>query len=57
MEVVIDYEYLSGAHGEDVIKELTVASEKVLETFRFLPPTPWTPMGLQIQSLIEMTEL
>jgi len=46
MEVVIDYEYLSGAHSEEVIKEVCVASENVLETFRFLPPTPWTPMDL-----------
>jgi len=38
MEVVIDYEYLSGAHGEDVIKELSVASKDVQETFCFLPP-------------------
>jgi hypothetical protein len=38
MEVVIDYEYLSGAHGEELIKEVSVASENVIETFRFLPP-------------------
>jgi hypothetical protein len=38
MEVVIDYEYLLGARGEKVIKEVSVASENVLETFRFLPP-------------------
>jgi hypothetical protein len=40
MEVVIYYEYLSGAHGEKVIKKVSVASENVLETVRFLPPTP-----------------
>jgi hypothetical protein len=38
MEVDINYEFLSGAHGEEVIKEVSVASENVLETFRFLPP-------------------
>ena len=38
MEVVIDYEYLSGAHCEEVMKVLSVASENVRETFRFLPP-------------------
>ena len=38
MEVVIDYEYLSGAHCEEVNKEISVASENALETFRFLPP-------------------
>jgi hypothetical protein len=41
MEVVIDYEYLSGKHVEEVIKGVSVASENVLKTFRFLPPTPW----------------
>jgi len=45
MEVVIDYEYLSGAHGEEVIKEVSVASENVLETFRFLPPYSMDPHG------------
>ena len=38
MEVVIDYEYLSGAHGEAVLKEVSVASENVIDSFRFLPP-------------------
>jgi hypothetical protein len=40
MEVVIDYEYLTGARGEEVPKEVSVASEKVIDSFRFLPPTP-----------------
>jgi hypothetical protein len=38
MEAVIDYEVLLGAHLEEVIKEISVASEDALETFRFLPP-------------------
>jgi hypothetical protein len=38
MEVVIDYEYVFGAHGEEAIKEVSVASENFLGTFRFLPP-------------------
>jgi hypothetical protein len=38
MEVVIIYEYLSGAHGEEVIEEVSVSSENVRETFLFLPP-------------------
>jgi len=37
MEVVINYKHLSGAHGEEVIKEDSVASENVFETFCFLP--------------------
>jgi len=38
MEAVFDYEYLSGAHDKAVIKEVSVAAENVLETYRFLPP-------------------
>jgi hypothetical protein len=38
MEVVIDYKYLKGARGEEVPKEVSVASEKVIDTFRFLHP-------------------
>ena len=40
MEVVIDYEYLTGARGETVLKEVSVAAENVIDTFRFLPHTP-----------------
>jgi len=43
MDVVIDYEYLLGAHGEEVIKELSVASKDVQETSRFLPPYRMDP--------------
>ena len=42
-EVVIDYEYLLGTHGEEVIKELFVASTDVRETLRFLPPYRMDP--------------
>lgn len=45
MEAVIDYESLIGAYGEEVIKELSVASEGVLETFRFLSPYCMNPHG------------
>jgi hypothetical protein len=38
MEDVIYYETLTGAHGEDVIKEVSVAGKNVLDTFLFLPP-------------------
>jgi len=37
MEVVIDYEYLSGARGEAVLKKVSVAAENVIDSFRFLP--------------------
>jgi len=45
MEAVIDYEYLSGAHGEEVVKELSVASYNVLEKFRILIPYPMDAHG------------
>jgi len=45
MEVVIDYEYLLGTHGEEVMKELSVASTDVRETFRFLPPYRMDPIA------------
>jgi hypothetical protein len=43
MEVVIDYEYLTGARGEDVPKDVPVASENVIDTFRFLLPYSMNP--------------
>jgi len=43
MEVVIDYEYLLGTHGEEVIKELSVSYTDVRDTFRFLPPYRMDP--------------
>jgi hypothetical protein len=38
MEVVIDYEFLNGSWGEEVAKEVDVASENSKEPFRFLLP-------------------
>jgi len=35
---VIDLETLYGAHGDEVIKEVSVVGEYVQEIFRFLPP-------------------
>ena len=35
MEVVVDYEYLTGNQNEAVIKELSNAGENALETFHF----------------------
>jgi len=43
MEVVIDYEYLSGARGEAMPKEVSVASENVIDTFRFFTPYTMNP--------------
>jgi hypothetical protein len=38
MEVVIDYEFLTRARGEEVPKEVSVVSENSIDTFCFLPP-------------------
>jgi hypothetical protein len=35
MEVVLDYEYVTGPKGETVVKELSVAAKDVLHTFHF----------------------
>jgi hypothetical protein len=43
MECVVDYEFLTGAQGEEVIKELSVAGENVLQTFHFQSPYPMAP--------------
>jgi hypothetical protein len=43
MEAVIDYEYLTGARGEKVPKEIAIASENSIESFRFLPPYSMKP--------------
>ena len=40
MEVVIDYEYLRGAKGEIIIKEISVVAKDVLR-FIFGIRTPW----------------
>jgi len=51
MEAVIDYETLKGAHGEDVVKELSIAAGNVLETFRFLPPYDMDEHGYEANDL------
>jgi len=38
MEVVIDFEYLKGRQNEIVVKELSVASRNVTDSFRFKSP-------------------
>ena len=44
MEVVIDYEYLTGARGETVLKEVSVAAENVKIHSVFYPHTPRIPI-------------
>jgi len=41
----IDLETLYGAHGEEVIKDVSVVGEYVRETFRFPPPYTMEPHG------------
>jgi len=38
MEVLIDYEYLSGIAKEPVVKELAIAAKDVVQTFHFKSP-------------------
>ena len=45
MEVVIDYDQLSGTQNETIIKELSVGGENVLGTFPFLSPYSMRPHG------------
>jgi len=51
MEVVIDYEYLTGAKGEVVVKELSVAAKDVIHTFHFRNPYPMSPHGSEENGL------
>ena len=51
MEVVIDYEYLTGAKGETVVKELFVAAKDVLQMFHFRNPYPMKPHGSEENGL------
>jgi hypothetical protein len=51
MEVVIDYEYLKGAKGETVVKELSVTAKDVLHTFQFKNPYPLNPHGSEENGL------
>ena len=45
MEIVIDYEYLRGAKGEIIVKELSLATKDVLHTFNFRNPYPMNLHG------------
>ena len=45
MEVIVDYEYLTGSQNETVIKDLSIANENVFETFHFQSPYAMRPRG------------
>ena len=49
--MVIDYEYLTGAKGEVVVKKLSVAAKDVLHTFHFRNPYPMYPHGSEENGL------
>jgi hypothetical protein len=49
MDVVIDYESSYGAHGEEVLKDVSVAAKNVQETCSFLPPNCMEPHGLRVK--------
>jgi hypothetical protein len=43
MEVVVDYNALKGAYDETIIKELSIASDGVIQAFHFRCPYTMTP--------------
>jgi hypothetical protein len=43
---VVDLETLTGSHGEEVVKEVSVVGKYDQETFRFLPPCTMQLHGL-----------
>jgi hypothetical protein len=43
MEDVIEYEYLTGARGGEVLNDVAVASENSIETFPFLSAYSMNP--------------
>ena len=45
IEIIIDYEQLSGTQNETVIKELYIAGDNVLGFFQFLCPYGMRPHG------------
>ena len=45
MEVLIDFEFLRGRQGEIVVKELSVAANKMIDSFRFKSPYSMTSHG------------
>jgi len=51
MEVFMDYEYLKGAKSKTVVKELSVAANEVLQTFRFRSTYPMNPHGSEENGL------
>ena len=45
MEVIIDFEFLMGRTNEIIVKELSIASANVSDSFRFKSSYPKTPHG------------
>ena len=51
MEVVIDFEFLKGCLGEIVVKELSVAANNIIVSFRFKSPYTMTSHGSEENGL------
>jgi hypothetical protein len=51
MEVEIDYEILPGANNEPIVKELSIATKDVVETFHFRSPYAMYPHGSEENGL------
>lgn len=44
MEIVVDYVALKGAHGEVVVKELSIASDCIIQAYHFISPYSMDPI-------------
>jgi len=51
MEFVIDFEFLRGRQGEIVVKELSVAANNMIDSFRFKSPYSTTSHGSEENGL------
>jgi len=51
MEVAIEYEYLTGAKGEVIVNEISVAAKDVVHTFHFRNPYPMNGHGCEENGL------
>jgi hypothetical protein len=52
MEAVIDYEYSTGARGEEVPNEIAVVSENSFESFRFYSLLNESPFFPHVRSIV-----
>jgi hypothetical protein len=56
MEVVIDFETLKGINDETMVKEFSLASDNVAESFHFTIPTKWPLTAMRMKELTGPTD-